>query len=67
MTSFLPTIVSSSKEQYAHVEHALSVRDGSVLDGAGVLGMHYEGPFLNDGKYGAHRPEYVRTPRDLPR
>ena len=34
----------------------------SGFDGAQPLGLHFEGPFLNPLKKGAHNPAYLRTP-----
>lgn len=40
---------------------SLRKRPGSVKTGAGILGVHIEGPFLNPEKKGAHKEEVLRT------
>lgn len=55
VTSFLPTVMTDSEEK---ISRALS-GVGSV-DGAEVLGIHLEGPFINRAKAGAQPIEYIR-------
>lgn len=64
VTSFCPTIVSSSKELYRKVVEKLAPVPGSVADGAGILGLHLEGPFICKSKKGAHDETVLRTPCD---
>ena len=62
VTAFLPTIITSPREQ---VEAGMQVvRDGRPKDfrGAAPLGLHVEGPFLNPKKKGAHNQQYLRPP-----
>jgi N-acetylglucosamine-6-phosphate deacetylase len=63
-TSLLPTLISDSA---AKMKSALAAV-ASVLDTEpGVLGIHFEGPFLSPEKAGVHDPRAIRkpTPDDL--
>jgi len=60
VTSWLPTLVPGSDENYASVAAAVS----QVLHeskGARVLGVHYEGPFVNTAQCGALHTQYFKT------
>jgi N-acetylglucosamine-6-phosphate deacetylase len=62
VTSFLPTLISSSPERYEEFFDALE--EGATAHGARVLGAHLEGPFLAPERKGAHDPANLR-PIDL--
>ncbi|HSL54850.1 MAG TPA: N-acetylglucosamine-6-phosphate deacetylase [Pyrinomonadaceae bacterium] len=67
VTSWLPTLVPGSDEAYASVAAVVSecLNDRA---GARVLGLHYEGPFVNTAQCGALHTEYFKTysaPSDL--
>lgn len=53
VTAFSPTFISSLKHQYELNAQAVSV--GKVVDGAEVLKLHLEGPFID--KIGTHSAE----------
>ena len=66
VTSWVPTFVPASDEHYARAIAAIS----EAMDGPGarVLGVHYEGPFVNTAQCGALHTEYFKTyssPADL--
>jgi len=67
VTGWLATLVPGSDENYASVSAAVgqSMKDSR---GARVLGIHYEGPFVNTTQCGALHTEYFKTysrPEDL--
>ncbi len=59
-TSFLATTMTMSKEA---IEKALTVvQHHKHGDGAKVLGVHLEGPFINEKKHGAQNPAFIQKP-----
>ena len=69
VTAWLPTFVPASDENYASAIAAIaqSMKEPAV-GGARVLGVHYEGPFVNSAQCGALHVEYFKTyasPADL--
>lgn len=60
ITGWLPTFVPAADENYASAVAAISqaARDSN---GARVLGVHYEGPFVNSAQCGALHIEYFKT------
>ena len=68
VTGWLPTTVPSSDENYLRVQQAVEGAMQSHGSGARVLGMHYEGPFVNTSLCGALHKDYFRAysgPADL--
>ena len=66
VTSWLPTFVPASDENYASAIAAISA--AMHRPGAQILGVHYEGPFVNTLQCGALHTEYFKTysaPEDL--
>lgn len=58
VTAFLPTIITAPLEIY---KRALEVIAGPA-DGAQPLGLHFEGPFLNPERAGAHDRRFLLAP-----
>src|SRR5215204_3152852 len=66
VTGWLPTFVPASDENYTSAVRAIS--QSMQNSGARVLGVHYEGPFVNSAQCGALHTEYFKTyagPEDL--
>jgi len=59
VTGFLPTLISSTPEQYRKIIPKIRRKRGGV-HGTTILGIHLEGPFLNSQFCGAHRADYFR-------
>ena len=59
VTSFMPTVISSSADDTAA---AIAALGGSSHEGARSLGIHLEGPFLNPLRAGAHPMHQLRPP-----
>lgn len=78
VSGWLPTLVPAPSADYARAisaidramkeQESLGSRGGRSKLGARILGVHYEGPFVNSSQCGALRREYFRTyarPEDL--
>jgi N-acetylglucosamine-6-phosphate deacetylase len=71
VTSWLPTLVPATNEQYERAIAAISelmsqqatAQSGEL--GARVLGVHYEGPFVNSEQCGALHREHFRTYKNV--
>lgn len=67
VTAWLPTLVPGSEDNYERAVAAIADA-ARVSTGARVLGVHYEGPFVNSKQCGALHTEYFKTysdPEDL--
>jgi N-acetylglucosamine-6-phosphate deacetylase len=62
VTSFLPTIITSPPERTKTAQQVVMAGAPGNYQGAAVLGLHIEGPFLNSEKKGAHNPDYLLPP-----
>ena len=66
VTSWLPTFVPASDENYSSAVATIS--EASNSSGARMVGVHYEGPFVNTKQCGALHTEYFKSysrPEDL--
>ncbi|UYV67453.1 AMDHD2 [Cordylochernes scorpioides] len=59
-TSFCPTMVTSDPDKYKQIVPAIKPRNGGS-HGAGILGLHLEGPFIAPEKKGAHQQHLIRN------
>lgn len=60
VTSFCPTIVTSTPDLYVQILARASKKKGG-RQGAGVLGLHLEGPFISKEMKGAHELECISS------
>jgi N-acetylglucosamine-6-phosphate deacetylase len=58
-TALLPTLISDTPEQ---MRKALGAVETMLARDPGVLGIHFEGPFLSPEKPGVHDPAMIRAP-----
>jgi N-acetylglucosamine-6-phosphate deacetylase len=65
-TGLLPTLITDRDSTMRHARDAI---EEAMKSEPGVLGIHYEGPFLSPEKPGVHNPDMIRPPdffhRDL--
>jgi N-acetylglucosamine-6-phosphate deacetylase len=58
-TGFLPTLISDDRETLAR---AIAAVDAAIAAGVpGVLGIHIEGPYLNQARKGVHNAAHFQT------
>jgi N-acetylglucosamine-6-phosphate deacetylase len=64
VTAFLPTTMTVSKDEIVAALNAVrSLKEESkTWDGAEIIGVHAEGPFINPSKKGAQAEENILTP-----
>ena len=61
-TAFVPTTISESHKNILDAATAVKMAMGKGTDGAQVLGLHMEGPYISLEKRGAHDPDFIRPP-----
>lgn len=57
-TSLLPTLITDTREKMKAAIDAVR----NAANHPGVLGIHFEGPFLSPEKPGVHHPDLIRQP-----
>ena len=62
VTSIVPTLVTAPIEDLVGSVDAWTTYDDDIADGARVLGLHLEGPFLSPRHPGAHDRAWLRDP-----
>jgi N-acetylglucosamine-6-phosphate deacetylase len=61
VTGFVATTISADKQSIMHaIKVAIAFQ--SKLEGARLLGIHLEGPYLNNQYKGAHSSDFLRLP-----
>ncbi|KAB8216415.1 hypothetical protein BDV33DRAFT_155920 [Aspergillus novoparasiticus] len=67
VTSYLPTVVSSTPEVYWKVLPSLGPSGAKhrAEDGAESLGAHVEGPFISPGRNGIHKTDVLRAAKSF--
>jgi N-acetylglucosamine-6-phosphate deacetylase len=68
VTRFLPTTVPSDDAAYARVIRTVAehlARQDTLADAARVIGLHFEGPFVNPHRSGALNQKHLRAFRTL--
>lgn len=62
VTAYLPTIVSAPLDEMRRAGEAAAVAMRRAEPLPEILGVHFEGPYLNPLRRGAHRPQDLRGP-----
>ncbi|WP_022942889.1 N-acetylglucosamine-6-phosphate deacetylase [Psychromonas hadalis] len=57
-TQYLPTLITSSAEQMVEAIDLIASLTSPLAQG--ILGLHLEGPFINQQKKGAHQAHFIR-------
>jgi N-acetylglucosamine-6-phosphate deacetylase len=61
-TAFLPTFITAPVARLAAALRLAQKLAGAATEGARVLGVHLEGPFLSPARAGAHRRDWMVPP-----
>ena len=62
VTSFMPTVITSAADARKAMLAVLRAGPPATYRGATPLGVHFEGPFINPERAGAHDPNLLREP-----
>jgi N-acetylglucosamine-6-phosphate deacetylase len=61
-TAMLPTTLTSTKELLLQTLDAFESANKKNVNGAQLLGMHLEGPYISKNQIGAQDPRFIREP-----
>lgn len=61
-TAMMPTLITDSIE--AMIDAAQAVKDAKQQGIPGILGVHFEGPWLSVKRKGVHSEKYIREPSE---
>lgn len=64
-TSFMPTMVTALRDDACKAAEDVASAIDKGTEGASVVGIHMEGPYLSEKYKGAHRPDWLRTPKQF--
>lgn len=62
MTSFVPTTLTSSTNKIRKAISSVEELMKTGCDGARILGIHLEGPYISKAYCGAQNPKYLLRP-----
>ena len=62
VTSFTPTTMTVDKEEIKKALKAIYLAKENKTEGANILGIHLEGPFISPSAIGAQNPKFIVTP-----
>jgi N-acetylglucosamine-6-phosphate deacetylase len=68
VTSWLPTLVPAADDEYRSAVAAIDKASADANESARIVGLHYEGPFVNSAQCGALHSSYFKTfdgPQDV--
>ena len=63
VTSFLATTMTMSKETIEEALEAVREAQKEDVEGAEILGVHFEGPYINETFKGAQNAKYIVNPK----
>ncbi|GKX68395.1 N-acetylglucosamine-6-phosphate deacetylase [Inconstantimicrobium mannanitabidum] len=61
-TSFLPTTMTYKISETNEIIHTIASSKERGTDGANIIGINLEGPFINKDARGAHKSEFIINP-----
>lgn len=61
-TALLPTTLAATREELLRAFAVFEACGGGFADGAKLLGLHIEGPYIAKSQAGAQDPRFIRSP-----